>query len=113
MGFSRQEHWSELPLSSPGDLPDPGIEPWSPALQADTLPTELGGKLHYIICPFLKTKKLKPGEVKRPGQGHSAALYSNQSLNLDPRSPISRHHILIKRMTEQRGCTSNHTQLRD
>ena len=41
MGFSRQECWSELPFPSPGDLPDPGIEPKSPALQADSLPTEL------------------------------------------------------------------------
>ena len=32
MGFSRQVYWSGLPLPSPGDLPDPGIEPWSPAL---------------------------------------------------------------------------------
>ena len=67
MGFSRQEHWSGLPFSSPGDLPDPGIEPGSPALQADSLPTELGGKPHCIICPFLKMKKLKLGEVKRLG----------------------------------------------
>ena len=37
MGFSRQEYWSGLPLPSPGDLPDPGIEPWSPAFQADAL----------------------------------------------------------------------------
>ena len=37
MGFSRQEYWSRLPFPSPGDLPDPGIEPRSPALQADTL----------------------------------------------------------------------------
>ena len=44
MGFSRQEYWSELPFPSPGDLPDPGIEPGSPALQADSLPTELLGK---------------------------------------------------------------------
>ena len=35
MGFSRQEYWSGLPFPSPGDLPDPGIEPRSPALQAD------------------------------------------------------------------------------
>ena len=41
MGFSSQEYWSGLPLPSPGDLPDPGIEPRSPALQADSLPTEL------------------------------------------------------------------------
>ena len=40
MGFSRQECWSGLPLPSPGDPPDPGIEPGSPALQADALPSE-------------------------------------------------------------------------
>ena len=44
MGFSRQEYWSGLPFPSPGDLPDQGIEPGSPALQADSLPTELQGK---------------------------------------------------------------------
>ena len=38
--FSRQEYWSGLPVSSPGDLPDPGMEPGSPALQADPLPSE-------------------------------------------------------------------------
>ena len=41
MGFSRQEYWSKLPFPSPGDLPDPGIEPRSPALQEDSLLTEL------------------------------------------------------------------------
>ena len=40
MGFSRQEYWSELPFPSPGDLPDPGIEPGSPAFQADALTSE-------------------------------------------------------------------------
>ena len=41
MGFSRQEYWSGLPFPSPGDLPNPGIEPKSAALQADSFPTEL------------------------------------------------------------------------
>ena len=41
MGFSRQEYWSAWPFLSPGDLPDPGIEPGSPALQVDSLPSEL------------------------------------------------------------------------
>ena len=45
MGFSRQEHWSGLPFPSPRDLPDPGIEPRAPALQADPLPSEPPGKL--------------------------------------------------------------------
>ena len=44
MGFSRQEYWSKLPFPSPGDLPDPGIEPGCPALQADSLPSEPPGK---------------------------------------------------------------------
>ena len=44
MGFSRQEYCSGLPFPSPGDLPDPGIEPRSPALQADALPSETSGK---------------------------------------------------------------------
>ena len=39
VGFSRQEYWSELPFPSPGDLPNPGIEPGSPALQVNSLPT--------------------------------------------------------------------------
>ena len=38
MGFPKQEYWSGLPFPSPGDLPDPGIEPGSPSLQADALP---------------------------------------------------------------------------
>ena len=44
MGFSRQEYQSGLPFPSPGDLPNPGIEPRSPALQADALPSEPPGK---------------------------------------------------------------------
>ena len=44
MEFSRQEYWSGLPFPSPGDLPGPGIEPGSPALQADALPSQPPGK---------------------------------------------------------------------
>ena len=44
MGFSRQEYWSGLPFPSPGDLPDLGIEPGFPTLQADALPSEPPGK---------------------------------------------------------------------
>ena len=49
MGFSRQEYWSGLPFPSPGDLPDPGMEPRSPALQADALTSEPAGKLSMYI----------------------------------------------------------------
>ena len=44
LGFSRQEYWSGLPFPSPGDLPDPGIEPESPALGADALPSTPPGE---------------------------------------------------------------------
>ena len=46
-GFSRQQYCSGLPFPSPGGLPDPGIESRSPALQADSLPTELPGNSQY------------------------------------------------------------------
>ena len=53
MEFSRQEHWSGLPFSSPEDFPDPGIQPWFPALQADSLAFELQGSRnsqeHFVI----------------------------------------------------------------
>ena len=50
MGFSRQECWSGLPFPSPGDLADPGIEPGSPAFQADALTSEPPGEV--VICPL-------------------------------------------------------------
>ena len=49
MEFSRQEYWSGLPFPSPGDLPDPGIEPGSLALQADSLLSEPSGKPRQIL----------------------------------------------------------------
>ena len=67
MGFSRQEYWSGLPFPSPGDLPDPGIKPGSPALQADALTSE------------------PPGKPKNTGRGCYFLLQGNfltQGLNL-------------------------------
>ena len=52
MGFSRQEYWSGLPFPSPGDLPNPGIVPRSPALQTDALPSEpLFKTVLHLFCP--------------------------------------------------------------
>ena len=51
MGFSRQEYWSGLPFPSPGDLSDPGIEPMSPTLQTDALPSEPPGGLIHLNLP--------------------------------------------------------------
>ena len=60
IGFSRQEYWSGLPFPSPGDLPDPGIEPGSSVWQADPLPSEPPGKPTY-----LKTHKSTTGWSRR------------------------------------------------
>ena len=54
MGFSRQQYWSGLLFPPPGDLPNPGIEPGSPALQADSLLTELKGKSNNIMTGVLR-----------------------------------------------------------
>ena len=50
MGFSRQEFWSGLPFPSPGDLPDPGIEPWSLALQVNSLLLSPWGS--QVVCGY-------------------------------------------------------------
>ena len=50
MGFFRQEHWSGYPFPFPGDLPNPGIEPGIPALQADSISSEPSGNLLSCIC---------------------------------------------------------------
>ena len=52
MGFFRQEYWSRLPFPSPGDLPDPGMEPASPALAGGFFTTELPGSpfMKYSLC---------------------------------------------------------------
>ena len=65
-GFSRQEYWSGLPFPSPGDLPDPGLEPRSPALQMDFcianrffLPTELQEKPFVMSVVINVPRKIK------------------------------------------------------
>ena len=73
MEFSRQEYWSGLSFPSPGDLPNPGIEPGSPTLQADALSSEPQGKpilgftgelFHFVIFLFLVVAfSFPPSEV--------------------------------------------------
>ena len=65
MGFSRQEYWSGLPFPSPGDLPDPGIEPRSPTLQADALTSEPPGKPYVdrYHLPFVPPSYSTPSHL--------------------------------------------------
>ena len=62
MGFSKQDHWSGLPFPSPGDCPNPGIKPGSPALQADVLPSESRGKSHVNLWCYKGKKAGLQGE---------------------------------------------------
>ena len=64
MGFSRQEYWSALPFPSPGDLPNPGIESGSPALQADALPSEPPGKTHNQAEPMRNEKVVSKEKIR-------------------------------------------------
>ena len=54
LGFPRQEYWSGLPFSSPGDLPNRGIKPGSLALQEVSLPSEPPGKPHGAVSPIVR-----------------------------------------------------------
>ena len=68
MGFSRQEWWSGLPYAPPGDLPDPGIglsSLESPALQADSLPTEPSGKPPFLLTGYCKILSIVPCAFQR------------------------------------------------
>ena len=56
MGFSRQEYWSGLPFPSPGDRPDPGIKPRSPALEVDALLSEPPGKSFWQYWVFVASR---------------------------------------------------------
>ena len=58
MGFSRPEYWSGLPFPSPGDLPDPGINPGSSTLEADALTSEPPGKPHVMYSDSLPKASL-------------------------------------------------------
>ena len=82
-GFSRQEYWSGLPFPFPGDLPDPGIEPGSPALQADSLPSEPPGKLKI---PFKTGRRWQ-----KSNRGHDAASDLVTCICSCPRGASGRH----------------------
>ena len=74
MGFSRQEYWSRLPFPSPGDLPDPGIEPRSPTLQADALTSVPPGKPQEINQRMIINTYSMPSQSTAPFKVFSQPL---------------------------------------
>ena len=90
MGFSRQEYWNGLPFPSPGDLPNPGIEPGSLALQADSLPSEPpGNSSKREVC----SNTILPQETRK---------ISNKEHNLTPTATRDRRtkNPKVSRMKE-------------
>ena len=98
MGFFRQEYWSGLPFPSPGDLPNPEIEPWSPALQADTLPSEPPGlnpspKVTNILQDQISTPLLSGLLLQASGLLPLSNLFLSQLLTPTTRTlPPCRQH---------------------
>ena len=98
MGFSRQECWSRLPFPSPGDLPDPGIEPRSPTLLADALQSEPPGKpmryesclqrIHLLLLVWKCQKAAK-------SQGTRLDMIKNQILPTPPATIYHFFHSLL------------------
>ena len=99
--FSRQEYWSGLPFPSPGDLPNRGIEPRSPELQADSLPTELHGKpkaiknslwwqiRSFVNCPCMNRKDIKNHTYSAESHvGHVFFHFENMFLSCGQNSLI-------------------------
>ena len=86
MGFSRQEYWSGLPFPSSGDLPNSGIEPRSPALQVESLPTELWGKPYLRLLIFLPAILILACDSSSPAfcMMFSAWKLNKQGGNLQP-----------------------------
>ena len=93
LGFSKQEYWSGLPFPSPGDLPHPGIEPVSPALQADST-TQLPGKPPVSFILQLQREKKRWHAARRHSGGLLTApvcLGLPSFLNDGATSPNPRH----------------------
>ena len=93
--FSRQEYWSGLPFPSPGDLPDPGIEPRSPALQEESLPSELPGKPIQYVSKF---GKLSSGHRTGKGQFSFQSQKRAMPKNVQTTIQLRSFHMLLKIM---------------
>ena len=87
MEFSRQEYWSGLSFLSPGDLPDPGIEPESSVLQVDSLPSEPLGKRRRLLISRLQSPStviLTPKKIKAVTVSTSSPCICHQVMGTLP-----------------------------
>ena len=111
MGFSRQECWSGLPFPSPGHLLNPGIEPGSPTLQADALPSEPPGKCVYAIVCILPCTSIPSDTCSKEmyilRNVQSSSIHNNPKLEITPIpiddrkgklwcAPATQHHASMR-----------------
>ena len=110
MGFSRQEYWSGLPFPPPGDLPNPGIKPVSPALAGRFFTTEPPGK---PICPgqtctlgHARCRWLSPGLQAPPGAQRERGVIQKSSspAHLAPHPPLSRPGSSVESKANSNLC---------
>ena len=110
VGFSRQEYWSGLPFPYPGDLPDPGIEPRSPSLQADVLHSEPPGKLLAWLgafCLFISIFGNHPKDnlIKLVAAGGGQILIRKPKPDSDVTQTINTVVYHAKPDSDQHFCT--------
>ena len=113
MEFSRQDYWSGLLFLSPEDLPNPGIELWSPALRANSLPIELQGSPwgHQHNCS-LSCLCMYTGKYQLSSVAQSCPTLCDPMNCSTPGFPVHHHSwILLKLMTIQSVMPSNHLTL--
>ena len=96
IGFSRQDYWSGLPFPSPGDLPDPGIEPRSPALQADALPSKSPGSWTIKKADHRRTDAFELWCWRRLLRGPWTARRFNQSILKEISPGYSLEGLMLK-----------------
>ena len=114
MGFSRQEYWIGLPFPSPGDLPDPGIEPRSPTLQADALTSAPPGKPLYAeyIIRNAGEEEVQAG-IKIAGRNINKLRYADDTnLMADSKEELKSLLMKVIEESEKSGLKSAFKKLR-
>ena len=96
MEFSRQEYWNGLPFPSLGDLPDPGIEPRSPVLQAVSSPSEPPG------VPVVKSRELRVSVVKNKARKYVSGAVKKKKVHMK-RSTLQDGLVGMKGLSVERG----------
>ena len=107
MGFSRQEYWNGLPFPSPGDLPDPGIEPRSPTLQADIVTSEPSGNTK-INSKWIKDLNIRPENIKfvEKNIGKTLSDINHSRILYDPHPRIMEIKAKVNKWDLKSFCTT-------